>query len=194
MYPGTFNPPTIGHLAIVDAALRQHQLDQLDLVLSAVPLGKDTPAIPTLAHRAGVIEESLTTRTNVRVLVTELRLIADIATGYDVVVMGADKWAQVNDVAFYDDALARDAALARLPQLAIAGRDDFPVPADARLEVPAHIDAVSSSAARAGSTEHMTAAARRFDATTGAWTDPTRYRAWLGAQAEQGQHPPEPRR
>lgn len=177
VYPGTFNPPTVGHLAIVDAAVAQFDLDRLDLVLSRSPLGKDTPQVPSLEDRVRVIEASLAPRTAVRVRTTELRLIADIAAGYDVVVMGADKWAQINDVAFYADAADRDAALARLPELAVAARNGVPVPPEAVLDVPADIDEVSSSAARAGVLEHMTAAARDFDARTGAWTDPARYRA-----------------
>jgi len=32
-YPGSFNPPTIAHLAVADAARRQAGLDSVDLVL-----------------------------------------------------------------------------------------------------------------------------------------------------------------
>ena len=43
--------------------------------------------------------------------------------GYDVVVMGADKWAQVRDPAWYDGSVAaRDAALARLARVLVAPR------------------------------------------------------------------------
>ena len=38
---------------------------------------------------------------------------------------------------------------------------------------------VSSSEARAGSTEWMAPAARAFDRRTGAWSDPDRYEEWL---------------
>ena len=34
------------------------------------------------------------------VLTTEKQLIVDIAQGYDIVIMGADKWHQVNDAAY----------------------------------------------------------------------------------------------
>ena len=36
-------------------------------------------------------------------MVTDAQLIVDIARDYDVVVMGADKWAQVRDAAWYGD-------------------------------------------------------------------------------------------
>ena len=34
VYPGSFNPPTVGHVAIVEAAIRLHDLDRIDLVVS----------------------------------------------------------------------------------------------------------------------------------------------------------------
>lgn len=39
-YPGSFDPLTIGHLAVAEAALVHCALDRLDLVLSEDPLGK----------------------------------------------------------------------------------------------------------------------------------------------------------
>ena len=63
-----------------------------------------------------------------RVVVIDARLIADIADGYDAVVMGADKWAQVVDPAWYgDDPTERDRALARLPRVAVAPRHGHPI-------------------------------------------------------------------
>ena len=57
---------------------------------------------------------------------TDAQLITDIAAGYDVVVMGADKWAQVRDPAWYDGSTAaRDAALARLARVLVAPRPGF---------------------------------------------------------------------
>ena len=66
--------------------------------------------------------------------------------------MGADKWAQVRDPAWYDGSVAaRDAALARLAARARraparASRSSAP----RRSSLPEHLGAVSSSAARAG--------------------------------------------
>ncbi len=82
-------------------------------------------------------------------IVTDEQLIADIAAGYDVVVMGADKWAQVRDPAWYgDDPAARDAALARLPRVLVAPRPGFTIVGAEVLELPDHLGAVSSTAAR----------------------------------------------
>jgi hypothetical protein len=47
------------------------------------------------------------------------------------------------------------------------------------LIVDAALVFVSSSEARAGSTEWMAPAARAFDRRTGAWSDPARYEQWL---------------
>ena len=53
-------------------------------------------------------------------IVTEAQLIVDITRGHEVVVMGADKWAQVDDPAWYGgDATAGDAAPAALSDLAL---------------------------------------------------------------------------
>ena len=57
------------------------------------------------------------------VAVTDDLHLADIAQGYDVLVLGADKWVQVLDPSFYDSPTARDAAVRRLPRLAVAPRD-----------------------------------------------------------------------
>ena len=159
VYPGTFNPPTIGHLAICEAAIGYHDLSGLDLVVSRRPLAKDTPERPSLEERISVIEASVAHLHVVRVVVTELRLIADIAAGYDVVVMGADKWHQINDPVFYESESHRDEAIDSLPTLAVATRGRDPVPHEHRLVVPAHIDDVSSTAARTGRTDWMTAEA-----------------------------------
>lgn len=147
-YPGTFNPPTVAHLAIAEAARETCGLDRVDLVLSLDPLGK--PGVrPTVDQRAGVLRQVAASRPWLGVVITTHRLLADIASGYDVLVLGADKWAQVVDPAFYDDEAHRDASLARLPRLALAPRLGLPVPEHATvLDVAA--DHVSSTAARGG--------------------------------------------
>ena len=99
-YPGTFNPPTVAHLAIAEAARQQGGLDRLDLVVSAMPLGKD-PARPPLERALAVLEAIAATRPWLGVRVTDQQLIADVAAGYDAVVVGADKWLQIVDPAWY---------------------------------------------------------------------------------------------
>ena len=179
VYPGSFNPPTKAHLEIARAAVAQHSLQKLDFALSVSPLGKAKVEIPSFEHRFDVIEESLCNHQNLAVVVTEAQLISDIADGYDIVVMGADKWHQVNDPGWYnDDTEARDRAVSRLPTVALAPRPPHVIPAELRLPVPDDLVEISSTAARAGRAEWMTAAAAKFDAETGAWTDPARYQRW----------------
>lgn len=176
-YPGTFNPPTSAHVAIAEAALRQRDLDHVDLVLSRRPIDKEHVEVPTLEDRVAVLE-ALSRRLGwLRVAVTEHTLIVDIAQGYDVVVMGADKWAQVNDVRYYPDAAARDDAVRRLPEVAIAPRPPLDAPAGMALHLPSRFGAVSSTLARAGHRELMVPEAAEFDRRSGAWSDPERYRA-----------------
>ena len=177
VYPGSFNPPTIGHLAIAQAARDQRGLFRIDLVVSRVALGKELAVVPAFEDRIAVLEASVADIDGLEVVVTDHQLLVDIAQGYDVVVMGADKWAQVQDPAFYGNSVeSRDQAVDALSQLelAIAPRPPFDVPADSQLNIGPEMVAVSSSGARQGRLEWMTAAARTFDAATGAWSDPDR--------------------
>jgi Cytidylyltransferase-like len=150
-YPGSFNPPTVAHLAVAEAARCQAGLDRVDLVLSVAPLGKSPRAGPPVDRRRAVLEAVASSRPWLGVAVTEARLIADIAARYDVVVLGADKWAQVLDPAWYGGSTeARDEALARLPRVLVAPRaGDHPAGVEL-LDVAAHLHEVSASAVRAG--------------------------------------------
>ena len=123
-YPGTFDPPTVAHLAVAEAAVAHAGLVRLDLVVSRVPLGKDTADGATLARRVEVLEAVAATRPWLGVVVTDASLIADIARAYDAVVMGADKWRQVCDPSWYSSPAACDAALAALPRVLVAARGD----------------------------------------------------------------------
>jgi predicted RNA-binding protein with PIN domain len=152
VYPGSFDPPTIAHAAIAEAAVRAAQLDALDLAISERALGKDAATQRPLAERLAAIERLTATRPWLHVVVTDAQLIADIAAGYDAVVMGADKWEQVRDPAWYDnDPAARDAALARLPRVLVAPRAGLTIVGAEVLELPPELGEVSSTAARAGS-------------------------------------------
>ena len=159
-YPGTFNPPTVAHLAIAEAARQQGRLARLDLVVSRQPLGKD-PAGPPLERRLQVLHAIAATRPWLGVRLTDQRLIAEVAAGYDAVVLGADKWLQINDPAWYAGSLStRDQTLARLPRLLLVPRpphalpDNLP-PGTLVLDVDAGHHAVSSTAARAGRLDWM---------------------------------------
>jgi hypothetical protein len=146
-YPGTFDPPTVAHLAIADAARNQCELDRVDLVLNRTPLGKQD--VRPLAIRVAMLEAVAATRPWLSVVVTDDLHLADIADGYDVLVLGADKWAQVLDPVFYDSTADRDDAVARLPQLAIAPRHGLLLPDDS-VVLDVDLSHVSSTAARAG--------------------------------------------
>ncbi len=177
-YPGTFNPPTIAHLAIAEAAHDQGSLDHLDLVVSTVPLGKD-PTGPSFETRVAILEAIAATRPWLGVRVTERQLISEMAAGYDAVVVGVDKWLQIVDPAWYGGSVAaRDEAVAGLPRILIVARPPEPLPelpAEARLvAIGADFDGVSSSAARAGRREWMAAEAAAHHDLTGLWLPPAR--------------------
>ncbi|MFN7150874.1 MAG: hypothetical protein ACK4V6_15525 [Microthrixaceae bacterium] len=154
VYPGSFDPLTIAHLAVAEAAIEHLQVTRIDLAISRRTLGKDHLDEHSVAARVSTLRATLRDRPRLDVVVVDAELIVDIASGYDAVVMGADKWAQVVDPAWYaGDTAARDAALARLPAVAVAPRDGIVVPAELVLPVPAHIAAVSATAVRAGRTD-----------------------------------------
>ena len=178
-YPGSFNPPTVAHLAVAEAAVAAAGLVRLDLVVSTVALAKEDLAVPTLADRLAVLEAVAASRPWLGVVRTDRQLIAEIAAGYDVVVMGADKWRQVTDPAWYgDDPSARDAAVAGLPRVLVAPRaGDRPTDVEL-LDVHEGHHHVSASAVREGAVRAwIVPEAAAFDARTGAWSDPDRYRA-----------------
>ena len=149
-YPGTFDPPTIAHLAVAEAARTQCALDRVDLIVNQAPLGKSS--MRPIAERIAMLEAVAAVRPWLGVAVTDALHVVDIAEGYDVLVLGADKWIQVLDVAFYDSEAARDDAVARLPDLAVAPRNDLPVP-DGCEVLAVDLSHVSSTAARAGQRE-----------------------------------------
>jgi nicotinic acid mononucleotide adenylyltransferase len=149
-YPGTFDPPTIAHLAVAEAAWHACGVDRVELVLSLDPIGKDG-ATP-IEERVAALEAAAATRPWLTVAVTDARLIADVAAGYDVVIMGADKWAQVLDPSFHPSEDEWRASLARLPQVAVARRGDLPVPGDVIL-LDVDLPDVSSTAVRQGRDE-----------------------------------------
>jgi nicotinic acid mononucleotide adenylyltransferase len=151
VYPGSFDPPTIAHVAIAEAAVRVGALDRLDLAISRITLGKDAARQAPVDERSSVVERLSASRPWLHVVVTDAQLITEIAAGYDVVVMGADKWAQVRDPAWYDGSVvARDAAVANLARVLVVPRAGFAVVGAEVLDVPARLAEVSSSAARGG--------------------------------------------
>lgn len=125
VYPGSFDPPTVAHLAIVRAALAH--VDEVRLVLSEVALGKADlpPDRASVTVRTSVLEALAAEVPGTTVAVTRAGLVADIAAEAqaDAVVLGSDKWAQILDPAWYGGSTdARDAALRRLPRVLLAPR------------------------------------------------------------------------
>lgn len=171
-YPGSFDPPTIAHLAIAVFARRAAELDRVDLVVSRSALAKPSADDASFDLRIRVIRASIVHKPWLRVVVTDKRLIADIAEGYDAVILGGDKWAQLQDPSFYGDSTrARDEALARLPQIVGPDRPGFPPLPDGaiRVELPERLRIVSSTAARTDTPRWMTPAARQTAADHQIW-------------------------
>lgn len=147
-YPGSFDPLTVAHLGIATAARDALDLDRVDLVISRVALGKEHRAGARLEDRVTAIARAATSRPWLAVVVTDLQYVADIAAGYDAVIMGADKWAQLHDPAFYASPEAQAEALARLPRPLVVPRRPWPTPDEHRLVVPDHLAEVSATHAR----------------------------------------------
>ena len=149
-----------------------------------VVLGKDVVERPLWRHRVEVLEAVAADHPWLEAAVTDKRLIAEIAAGYDVVIMGADKWHQIQDPVWYDGSeTKRDATLALLPTVAVAPRPPLDVPDELRLDIPDEaVDGISSTEARAGNLAVMAPAARAFAERTGAWTDPERYERYLATE------------
>jgi nicotinic acid mononucleotide adenylyltransferase len=185
VFPGSFNPPTVAHLAIAEAAWRQCQLQRVDLVVSRSPLGKEPSDLVRLEDRVAVLETIADSRPWVGVRTTDARLLADVADGYDALIVGGDKWAQLVDPVWYGGSeRARDDALRRIRRVVVAPRAAHAVTGCEVLELAdVHLE-VSATEVRGGRTDWMAAEAIEFDARTGAWTDPARYRRWLRAGAD----------
>lgn len=155
VFPGSFNPLTIAHLEIARCAREEHGLDEVHLVVSTVALDKPAPPGPSFEARIALLEADAADVDWLFVGTTAKQLIVDIAEGYDIVIMGADKWHQVNDDSYYRSTHERDAALARLPQVAVAPRDGLAAPEALTMQTPTELQGVSSTLARRGRRELM---------------------------------------
>ncbi|MBW3537698.1 MAG: hypothetical protein KY395_08060 [Actinobacteria bacterium] len=156
VFPGSFDPLTVAHLAIADGAQAQLSLDLVCMVISREPLAKRSEEQASVEERLAAIETvAVAGRSWLTCAVTDDRLLADIARGYDFVIVGADKAAQLQDPSFYGGSeMERDAALARLPALVVAPRPAGVIPEEAIvLDLPGWVAGVSSTAVRAGRIE-----------------------------------------
>lgn len=171
VYPGSFDPPTIAHLAIAMATLEQCLCTSITFALSYDALGKPERNATVNDRHAAL--SAIVNDPRCNVIVTTARLIADIASGFDVVVMGADKWSQVLEPRWYDDGKrGRDRALAALPHVAVVPRPPHTVkrPSGSLVRALTILELsdptmahVSSSAVRAGRAEWLARPARLDD-------------------------------
>lgn len=156
VFPGSFDPFSVAHVAIVDAAHRDLGVDQVVCSLTVDPLGKDAAGQTPVAERVDAIARFHGARPWLEVAVTHARLLADIAEGFEWLILGDDKWSQLHDPQFYEGSDAMAAALIRLPSIAYVPRTGTASEAPDDVTV-VHIDpamrAVSASAIRAGRDE-----------------------------------------
>jgi hypothetical protein len=158
VYPGSFNPPTIAHLAIAEAAVEQCGLDRIELVISRQTLGKAAVELIEIDERLAMLDGLRTGRPWLSAGATDHQLIADVARDFDVVVIGADKWSQVVDPSWYGGSSdERDRAVAELPHVAVAPRPPHPLPEPGPrltvLDIDEALHHVSSTAVREGRSE-----------------------------------------
>lgn len=124
------------------------------MVISRDPLAKRGGEQAPVSERLAAIRDASASRPWLRAADTSHQLLADIAEGYDYLIVGADKAAQLLDPVFYGGSAERDAVLARLPALVVAPRPGGSVPGDATvLDLPEWVASVSSTAVRGGRLE-----------------------------------------
>lgn len=156
-FPGSFDPLTVAHLAIADAAHQQFGPADVDLIISTIALAKEAGSSIPLDERVSDIEGFQANRSWLRARTTSAQLLVVIAEGYDGLILGSDKWAQIHEPRFYGDSVAaRDTAIAALPPVILVPRAGTPSPfvdddgRVTRLDVAPEYWEVSSTGVRAG--------------------------------------------
>ena len=158
--PGSFDPLTIAHVTMADAARAHLGITddvRIHLAMSIDPLGKDPDQQQPVATRRAEIEASTAHLDWIEVTVREARLVVELAAGYDRVIVGADKWRQLHDPRYYSDERALNDAMERLCPAVVFRRPGHQVHAlrslDTVLDLPAEVRPVSSTGVRAGRRE-----------------------------------------
>ncbi len=143
VYPGSFDPPTIAHVHLAETAIAQLGLNHVDFAISAHTLGKDDARLTPIDERVTELTAISSDNARIGVITTPDSLVADIAEGYEVIILGADKWHQVLDPVWYGGVDARNEALQRLPLVALAARPPWTMPGeDAAADPPAGVEVV----------------------------------------------------
>ena len=95
-------------------------------------MGSDhtTPPLAPIDDRVAELTAISSGNNRIGVITTPHSLVADIAEGYEVIILGADKWHQVLDPVWYADVDARNEALQRLPLVALAARPPWTMPGE----------------------------------------------------------------
>ncbi|HUW01044.1 MAG TPA: hypothetical protein VMW08_01705 [Acidimicrobiales bacterium] len=158
--PGSFDPLTIAHITMADAA-RAHLGGlgevRVDLAMSVEPLGKDAERQQPVATRHAHIAARTAHLDWIGVTVREERLVVELAAGYDRVIVGADKWRQLHDPRYYPDEDALAEAMQRLCPAVVFRRPGHEVRSlrrlDSVLDLPVGVRAVSSTGVRGGRNE-----------------------------------------
>jgi nicotinic acid mononucleotide adenylyltransferase len=164
-FPGSFDPLTIAHLRIAEAVIAHHLLTTLTFVVSERTLAKEDSNQPSAELRAENIRQRITERPSLQAAITPHQLLADIALGYDLIVVGADKWIQIHEDRWYEDTASKRATLAHLPFVVVIPRPPYSVddlraydhdPGFSILELrDPTIAEISSTAVRNGRTEWL---------------------------------------
>ena len=162
VFPGSFNPLTVAHIEVARLARLAHQLETVVLAVSRVALDKPAPPGPSFEERIELLHADAAEHSWLVVAETEEQLIVDIAKGFDVVIMGADKWRQVNNARYYPSPADRDVAVANLPTVVVAERAGLAIEGRgiALLQTPQELHGISSTDARNGDRHLMAPHAR----------------------------------
>jgi len=107
VYPGSFNPPTVAHVHIAECVIEQLNVDVVYFTISSMTLGKDDARLDPIDDRLDELTMLFSDHPQFEARETSSSLIADIAEGFDVIVVGADKWLQVVDPVWYGYRSAR---------------------------------------------------------------------------------------
>jgi hypothetical protein len=129
---------------------------RVDLVLSIEALGKPRTSQSPIEVRCDLLVRVFEHEPRCRIVITSQSLLSDIALGYDYLILGSDKEAQLQDPVFYESPASMAEKLARLPKLITFPRAQaIPNAPGSPWALPQDLRFVSSTEARSGSWEYV---------------------------------------